>query len=405
MLSVTLNGQLVRGIVSNLPDEVNTAFGTYHVCESSGISQPETFSGWWISTLIEAAGSTPQTASMVTIQRIAWPYGKVTLTPPDFDRSTHGGLDFPEGEALLVTRNPFDAKAGPFQFFRPYRGSPAEGCVGDHPNLNWEDYVAPSGTQRLRIAITAGTVLHVQASASSPTPKAGTTDRFTAAVTNPPTGISLTYTWNFGDGTTSQGPTVTHAFTSPGSYDVIATVTGTDRSGGSAQVNVNVGKTQGSPGHGTTTTTVGVPRLPTVGSHAATTPAVEQPGGTSSAGPTGVAPAGAASSKAGAAGTGSNRPTASATSKAASTGSVSITRPAPLLASSLVSVHGVLVGGAPVASGISSPSGSAQIAQGPVGRHRSVHAMSLAPFAVVAAVLALLVLGVFSERRPRLRRR
>jgi hypothetical protein len=402
-LSVTLNGKPVPGIAANLPEELDAVFRQYTVCEPSGNGVPESFSGWSIATLIEAAGSTPQTASLVTVQRYPSTGEPVMLTPPDFDPSTPGGLDFPEGPALLVTRG-FPPQDGPFQFFRPYRGTLAQGCAGD-PHPNNKDWVIPAGGVKLKIAITAGAVLQVQAAASSLTPKAGTNDTFTASVSNPPQGVPLTYTWNFGDGKASQGSTVTHAFAAAGSYDVIATVSGTDRSGGSAQVNLNVGKAQGPPGHGTTTTTVAPSKLPTVGGVTSTTsvtpPRPPTPGGESSATPVGGHSSGTSSiGYSGATLSSGHAPKAA---RGATSGEANPPGGSPS-GLSLVSVSGVLIASGPLPNYSGSHSATAQTAQGPIGRHRSGNSLSWKPVAVGVSVLILLSLGVLSERRPRVGR-
>lgn len=48
---------------------------------------------------------------------------------------------------------------------------------------------------------------------------------FDASGSSDPEGGGLTYTWEFGDGSTGSGPTVNHTFTAPGSYKVNVTVT------------------------------------------------------------------------------------------------------------------------------------------------------------------------------------
>jgi alpha-galactosidase len=50
----------------------------------------------------------------------------------------------------------------------------------------------------------------------------------------------LQYRWNFGDGTTVDGQSVTHAFTRTGNYTVTLTTTGLDHASASAQTSVTI---------------------------------------------------------------------------------------------------------------------------------------------------------------------
>lgn len=64
---------------------------------------------------------------------------------------------------------------------------------------------------------------------------------FAGAGSSDPDGDTLTYDWDFGDGNTASGQMVSHIYTSPGSYDVILTVSdgngGTDTDTLSIEVN------------------------------------------------------------------------------------------------------------------------------------------------------------------------
>jgi PKD repeat protein len=60
--------------------------------------------------------------------------------------------------------------------------------------------------------------------ASPAAPLAGKPVSFTASSSDPQ-GLALTYAWDFGDGSTASGASVTHAFAAGGSYTVKATVT------------------------------------------------------------------------------------------------------------------------------------------------------------------------------------
>ncbi|HYG73666.1 MAG TPA: Ig-like domain-containing protein [Planctomycetota bacterium] len=66
---------------------------------------------------------------------------------------------------------------------------------------------------------------------------AGQTTEFSAAASDP-NGDTLTYSWNFGDGSIGSGASVTHTYTAPGSYTVQVSVS--DGKGGSASTTFNV---------------------------------------------------------------------------------------------------------------------------------------------------------------------
>lgn len=60
------------------------------------------------------------------------------------------------------------------------------------------------------------------------TPVAGQAAQFDATTSNDPDGSIITYEWLFGDGSTAGEKTVTHTYTSPGTYNVTLTVTDND---------------------------------------------------------------------------------------------------------------------------------------------------------------------------------
>lgn len=77
----------------------------------------------------------------------------------------------------------------------------------------------------------------VNFSFSPENPRAGTAVDFTADASDPDGQIE-TYSWDFGDGETANGPNPTHTFENQGSYDVTLTVT--DNKGGTASANKTV---------------------------------------------------------------------------------------------------------------------------------------------------------------------
>jgi PKD repeat protein len=62
---------------------------------------------------------------------------------------------------------------------------------------------------------------------------------------DPNPGDTLTYAWDFGDGNTANGPTVSHTYTTEGNYQ--ATLTVTDSSGASNSTSINITVTNNPP--------------------------------------------------------------------------------------------------------------------------------------------------------------
>lgn len=140
------------------------------------------------------------------------------------------------------------------RYFRPVR---------DDSDVNADDYITTTDPgQPLEMWLQTGNILSVQASASTQAAGTGTPVTYTAGpISGGREGEHFTVTWKLDDGSTATGASVTHAFSTQGSYGAIATVEGDQGSGGASnQVIVRVGQppqTGTGPGAGTTTTPIG----------------------------------------------------------------------------------------------------------------------------------------------------
>ncbi len=75
---------------------------------------------------------------------------------------------------------------------------------------------------------------------SPPAPLVGTTVAFNGSASSDPDGSIVTYAWTFGDGTSGSGPTVYHAYSAPGTYNVQLTVTDDDGATDAASASISV---------------------------------------------------------------------------------------------------------------------------------------------------------------------
>jgi PKD domain len=148
----------------------------------------------------------------------------------------------------------FSVDSGITKFFRPpLRGNPDD--------VNAEDNIATPPGEALVVGVHNGNVVEVQVSPPTTSTTTGAPVEFTAAVVG---GGEFSFVWTFGDGTTGEGETVTHAFSGSGTYQVRVTATGTggDESGGeSGPVEVVVGNPPTAEAPGATATTT--PQPPT----------------------------------------------------------------------------------------------------------------------------------------------
>jgi hypothetical protein len=194
--------------------------------------------GTSIAELLALAGVTPGPSTFVGVAR---PDGTTTY----LDASEISAQPpFPEGPALVWT------DGASTHFLRP---------VLNAQDVNAPDNIATPDGQSLLLAVHDGTLLQVAASATPASTAPGQAVAFAASVSNAPPGESLTYTWSFADGTTGSGPSLSHVFAAPGTYNAVVDVAGSAGSAGSSSlVTVTVAAPAPPP-----TTTAAAPTTPT----------------------------------------------------------------------------------------------------------------------------------------------
>jgi hypothetical protein len=162
---------------------------------------------------VTLAGGSPETVSFVSLTR---PNGSLSLLragdladPPPF----------PEGPPIVWI------DAGEIRYLRPLRG-PDDANAADNIGITEGDLV---------IRAHQGRLLTVRATADRRTVPAGRPVHLSAEVLGGAApGHELTFVWSLGDGTRKRGPAVRHAYATPGVYEAVVTVTGSDDSGGSS---------------------------------------------------------------------------------------------------------------------------------------------------------------------------
>ncbi len=173
--------------------------GKPYVLRGGAGETTETVTGFSLAKLIDAAGADPYSFSYLEVQR---PGGGAVLL------SRQQVLDqgaFAEGPPVAY------AASGGTGFLRP--SSDAEDANGD------DSFLAPQG---ITLVLRKGTPLRVKAKASTLKTKPGKPVEFSAVVEQAGAGEQLSYSWNFDDGKTAQGESVSHGFSERGSYKVVA---------------------------------------------------------------------------------------------------------------------------------------------------------------------------------------
>jgi hypothetical protein len=204
---------------------------TYTYRTAPGEQSFYTFEGWTVRTVMAAAGIDPDTAENFSVQRIDGTW--VTLTAADIADPP----DFPEGPAIIWTDG---IPPSSYIFFRPVR---------DDQDVNYLDKVTPFDGTPLNVNIQLnGVQLDVQAACAHQKVHAGDSDTCFSSVSNPVDGETYSSHWEWTDGRTENGDSITRAFPSVGTIAGTVTVTGSKGSGGTASVTVVVDKAPGSPG-------------------------------------------------------------------------------------------------------------------------------------------------------------
>jgi PKD domain len=213
------------------PDEVSAAVdrpaGTYLLrapgTTAEPVAHPPALS---VRRLVTLAGASPEAVSFVAIER---PNGSLALLG-------RGDLTdpapFPDGPPIVWM------DSGGARYLRPLR-SPDDANGADNVDITGGDLV---------VSVHQGPLLVVRARADRREVRAGTVVHFTAEVVTGG-GQGLSYAWRFGDGATGSGPAAGHAFSTPGVYEAVVTVNGSDDSGGSSTpLRIRVGRPPPAPG-------------------------------------------------------------------------------------------------------------------------------------------------------------
>ncbi|HEX6152686.1 MAG TPA: PKD domain-containing protein [Solirubrobacterales bacterium] len=193
--------------------------GRSYVLRSAGGESTQVVTGFSLAALVDAAGADPFGFSYLEVQR---PAGEVVRLSND---QALDGEGFENGPPVVY------ATATGTAFLRPSSGP------GD-PNAN-DSFEVPQG---VTIVLHKGSSLRVEVEASTQRTRPGKPVTFTAEAEGAEAGETITYSWDFDDGSSALGPTATHKFTHRGSYDVLVGVTTPgDSTGTTERVTIQVG--------------------------------------------------------------------------------------------------------------------------------------------------------------------
>ncbi|HLX65268.1 MAG TPA: PKD domain-containing protein, partial [Planctomycetota bacterium] len=129
-------------------------------------------------------------------------------------------------------------------------GIPAQGTAGNYPlTFTATNEFGSSLTQNFTLKINTPPVISSIPIATPSPALVGQSISLTAAATDAD-GDTLSYVWNFGEGTNANGPSVSHTYTQPGNYLVFLVVTDPSSAFVYDQVTVTVNGTGGGGGGG-----------------------------------------------------------------------------------------------------------------------------------------------------------
>ena len=189
-------------------------------------------------TVSDDAGATDTSSAVITVDNVA----------PTIDALT-GDLSGFEGQLLSWTATTSDAGVADVltHAWDFGDGTTATGTQATHAYPDEGQYVVTltvtdddGGSSSQSLTITVGNVAPVITSLTIPAGDEGTPIAMSMTATDAGVNDTITYAWDFGDGTTATGPSTTHTFQDDGTFFV--TVTATDNAGavGSAVIDLQI---------------------------------------------------------------------------------------------------------------------------------------------------------------------
>ena len=242
---------------------------------SSGIAGYNVYRNDALLKRVQAPSTSTSDTGLAEATTYSYALSAIGNTDDESDRSTSARATTP-----ACANQPPIADAGPDHFTQtltaiPFNGSGSSDPDGTITSYVWDfgDGQSSSGVSVFHAYSTAGTytvaltvtddasltardTATVQASNRAPvaaagpdrTAQAGTAVTFDGSGSSDPDGVITSYSWNFGDGGSATGATVSHTYPEAGDY--VVTLTVTDNKGSSTRDTALVAVTQSSAGGG-----------------------------------------------------------------------------------------------------------------------------------------------------------